>query len=310
MTAAALNAGHTVTLLNRGQSGDGPPAGVEHLKADRNGDLAVLRGRTWDAVIDVCGYYPRQVRALRGALAGAPHFTFVSSVSAYAEHARPGQDESAPLAAALHDDSIQTVDGGNYGPLKVACEEAAGADALIVRPGIIIGPHDPTGRFAYWVRRMARPGEFLAPGDGRSALQVIDARDLAEWMVRQMGARTTGAFNTVGPREPLSFADFIATGVKALGAGATPVWVPEGVLTAEKAAGPGQLPLWVPNAPGKFSGLFAIDGGRAWASGLTHRPLAQSIADVARYEAAQAKPITIGLDADREREVLTKARAA
>ena len=180
LTEVALARGHAVTLLNRGKSGAAVPAGVEQLTADRNGDLSVLQGREWDAVIDTCAYFPRQVRSLRTALGGAPHYTLISTVSVYADHARPGLNEESPLATPILDDTITTVDAGSYGPLKSGCEAVAGTGNLIIRPGIIAGPHDPTGRFAYWIRRLADEGEFLAPGDGSAALQVIDARDLAE----------------------------------------------------------------------------------------------------------------------------------
>lgn len=305
---AALAKGHEVTLLNRGKSGGPVPPGVERLTADRNEDLSMLRGREWDAVIDTCGYYPRQVRALLAALSGQPHYTFVSSATAYADHSHAGLTESSPLSDPLMDDAITTITGENYGPLKSACESVAGEGALLIRPGIIVGPHDPTGRFAYWVRRFGAPDEFLAPGDGDVPLQIIDARDLAEWMLGLIEQRMVGALNAVGPERPLSFKQFIAVGVAAMGKAARPIWVHEAALVAEKVEGWGKLPLWISAAETRFAGLYRIDGRKAWNNGLTHRDLAETIRDCADYEASLTNPKVIGLSREEELAVLDKTR--
>lgn len=309
LTEVALARGHEVTLLNRGKSAAAVPAGVEQLTADRNGDLSVLHGREWDAVIDTCAYFPRQVRALRAALAGEPHYTLISTVSAYADHARPGLNEESPLAAPTLDDAIATVDAGNYGPLKSGCEAVAGTGTLIVRPGIIVGPHDPTGRFAYWIRRLAGEGEFLAPDDGAAELQVIDARDLAEWTVRMLEQGAIGAFNAVGPRESLTFRQFLETGLDVFGRRAKPIWVSAAFLDAEKIEGGKMLPLWVPATAEKFAGLFQVDGRKAWNAGLDTRALTETIRDCANYESALAKPKLAGLSRDDELAVLARFKA-
>ncbi|MFZ9682147.1 MAG: NAD-dependent epimerase/dehydratase family protein [Cephaloticoccus sp.] len=263
LTDVALARGHAVTLLNRGKSAATLLPGGEHLTADRNGDLSVLADREWDAVIDTCAYYPRQVRALRAALAGNPHYTLVSTVSTYAGFATHGQDETAPRAAPLMDDAVNQVDRSTYGPLKVGCEQEAGAESLVVRPGIIVGPHDPTGRFAHWVRRFDAAADFIAPGDGTDALQVIDARDLAAWMIRLVEARITDGFNAVGPGEPLTFREFVEAGVAALGGKAGPRWVAESTLEQMGIEGRSMLPLWVPATSREFAGLFTVSGAKA-----------------------------------------------
>lgn len=306
LTDVALARGHTVTLLNRGKSASTLPPGVEHLAADRNGDLGVLAGRKWDAVIDTCAYFPRQVRALRAALAGSPHYTLVSTVSTYASFATDGQDEGAALSAPLTDDTVDKVDRKTYGPLKVGCEQEAGAGTLIIRPGIIVGPHDPTGRFAYWMRHFAADADFIAPGNGARAFQVIDTRDFGAWMILLVEAQATGVFNAVGPVEPMTFGDFIALGVETLGGRARPRWLSEDVLASEGIDGPAVLPLWIPAANREFAGLFTVSAAKARAHGLVLRPLAESIRDCAQFERETTKPVVIGLDPAKERELLAR----
>jgi 2'-hydroxyisoflavone reductase len=189
----ALAAGHTLTLLHRGQSNADLFPEAEHLIADRDASLAVLAGRSWDAVIDTCAYFPRQVRSAAAVLAGqVGHYQLVSSISVYAGWPAAGNAEDAALAT-LPDPEVQVMDGNTYGGLKALCEQAAvdgfGADrTLNVRPGLIVGPHDPTGRFTWWVQRLLRAADgsaVLAPGDPAAPVQVIDARDLAAWMLAQ-----------------------------------------------------------------------------------------------------------------------------
>ena len=197
---AALAAGHDVTLLNRGRTNPELFPEVEKLVGDRDGDLAPLRGRRWDAAIDVPARIPRQVQSTTNALEGIEHYTFVSSISAYRDFSRTGIDESAPVLEyepTMGDDDMET-----YGARKAECERivaaAFPAGALIVRPGLIVGPHDPTDRFTYWPARVDRGGEILAPGPPGRIVQFIDARDLAPWIVRMVEERRTGAFNVDG----------------------------------------------------------------------------------------------------------------
>jgi len=311
LTTAALNQGHTVTLLNRGKTLATALAGVEQLTADRNADLGLLRGREWDAVIDTCAYYPRQVQALLAALSGQPHYTLISTISAYGDHSRPGLREDAALAEPLfdHEDPISMA---NYGRLKSACEKiattAAAARSLIVRPGIIVGPHDSTGRFAYWLRRLAGTDEFIAPGDGLDPVQVIDVRDLADWVMVAVGQQFVGAYHAVGPRQPLCFRDFLSTGLQVLRSQAQPVWIDERALEAEQAENRLKLPLWMPRSDPRSGGIFAVNGSKAWTAGLQLRPLNETIADAHRYETTTEKPVTIGATPAEEQAILERIR--
>jgi 2'-hydroxyisoflavone reductase len=319
LTEAALKRGHTVTLLNRGTNLEAIPAGVEHLKADRDKDLGVLAGRTWDAVIDTCAYLPRQVRALLNVLEGQPHYTLISSVAAHADFSRPGYDEASPLCDPPSDESIE-FDWKHYGPLKVGCEQVAnqlaGGRCLIIRPGIIVGPYDPTGRFGYWLRRIIAGEEFIAPDDLMSLLQVIDVRDLAGWMVRLVEQRAADAYIAVGPQEPLKFHEFLLTALAVLNNHAKPIWVPSPVLKiveGSKTLGepdyPILLPLWVPGVLQKNAGMFGANGNKAWSAGLELRPLTETIADAGAYEAKVATPRLLGLSPTEEREELVRLKA-
>ncbi len=193
LVEAATARGHSVTLFNRGQHNPELYPEVEKLRGDRDSDLSALQGRRWDAVIDTCGYLPRAVRASAELLADAvDHYTFISSISVYADFHTPAMDESAPVGT-LADETVEEVTGETYGPLKALCEQAAEralpGRVLNIRPGLIVGPHDPTDRFTYWPVRVARGGEVLAPGRPHVPVQVIDGRDLAEWTVRMVEAR-------------------------------------------------------------------------------------------------------------------------
>src|SRR5579872_4273010 len=205
---AALARGHEVTLFNRGQHNPDLFPEVEKLRGDRNGDLAALQGRQWDAAIDTSGFVPRVVRASAEALANAvKHYTFISSISVYADFTKLGIDESSPVAK-LVDESVEEVTGETYGGLKALCEQAAEealpGKVLIVRPGLIVGPDDQTDRFTYWPYRVAQGGEMLAPGRPAHQEQFIDVRDLAQWIVRMVEAGKTGVYNATGPDYVLS----------------------------------------------------------------------------------------------------------
>src|SRR5215213_1190009 len=206
---AALARGHDLTLFNRGQTNPELFPDVERLRGDRTGDLAALSGREWDAVVDTSGYVPRAVRASAELLRdSARHYTFVSSISVYASYAEAVTEDS-PVAQ-LDGASAEELapDFSNYGALKALCEEEAerafGGRALNVRAGLIVGPHDPTGRFTYWPHRIARGGEVLAPGAPRRPVQLIDVRDLAAWIVDSAETGLAGRFNAVSPPVPQS----------------------------------------------------------------------------------------------------------
>jgi len=303
---AAIARGYEVSMLNRGKSSATVPQGIEHLRADRDESLDILKGRAWDAVIDTCAYFPKQVRDLLEALTDGTHYTFISSVSAYADLSQSGLTEAAALSDPMGDE-VTEVTKDTYGPLKSACEQVvdqSGVDALIIRPGVIAGPYDPTGRFGYWVRRMAASGRFVAPGDGDAPLQIIDVRDLAAWIVKLLEDRTKGVFNAVGPERPITFRDFIDTGVRELGNRAQPCWIADETLANHGIEGWGKLPLWLPPARGNAPRLFEINGQKAWDAGLVNRPLADTIKDVSDYETSLQESVSIGLTREEEAKVL------
>src|SRR5215210_2686868 len=213
LVEAALGDGHRPTLFNRGLSEPGLFPEVEKIEGDRDGDLSALRGRSWDAVIDTCGYVPRVVRASAGLLADAvDHYTYISSISVYSNAIALGADEEAPVRE-LPDRRVEEVTGETYGGLKALCERAAEemmpGRVLNVRPGLISGPHDPTDRFTYWPRRIAAGGEVLAPDSPERRVQFIDVRDLAAWILKMSVEQRIGTYNATGPDYELTMGQLL-----------------------------------------------------------------------------------------------------
>jgi nucleoside-diphosphate-sugar epimerase len=266
--------GWDVTCACRGESGT-VPDGAEHLAWDRAEAVpdAVARG-TWDAVIDVTRA-PSHARRAVAATADA-HWVFVSTVSVYADNASPAMQ---PLVEPITEDVDLSVDPEAYGGMKVACEQVVqeqAASSLVARPGLIVGPGDPTGRFAYWPQRLARGGEVLAPGRPEDVVQVIDVRDLATWLLDAAEARTAGVFDAVGT--PMPFAELLAA--VAAGVGNTEprlTWVDQAFLAAQEVepwAGEGSLPLWLPRP--EYDGMLAHDPAPAIEAGLRLRPVEET----------------------------------
>jgi 2'-hydroxyisoflavone reductase len=287
---AALDRRHEVTLFNRGHTGPELFPDVEKLRGDRTGDLRALQGHTWDAVIDTCGYVPRLVHASAAVLKDVvAHYTFISSISVYAERRQPGLTEDAPVQT-LADPTTEEVGPQTYGALKALCEQAVDAvlpgRTLIVRPGLLVGPYDPTGRFTYWVQRVAAGGEVLAPGPPECPVQYIDARDAATWMVQMAEARATGVFHVTGPDARLSMGEFLTACQQVLQRDVRFTWVPEAFLAAHGVRPWTELPLWVPP---HASGVFALDISKAQRAGLGFRSLATTIRDTFQW-AAQRGP--------------------
>ncbi len=318
---AARARGHRVTLFNRGRQDPAAYPDVEQLRGDRNGGLEALRGRRWDAVLDPSGYIPRIVRDSARLLAPAVgHYTFVSSISVYSDN-RQGYDESGPLGTITPDqlaemervdlvDPVTAKDFGElYGPLKALCERAVEEElpgrALVVRPGLIVGPFDSTDRFGYWVRRVAAGGEVLAPGRPERTVQFIDARDLADWMIALAERRVTGVFNATGPARPVAMGDVLATCRAVSGSDATFTWVSEEFLAEQKVAPWGEMPLWIPEGP-ETAGFFESGITRALAAGLAFRPLSATVADTLAWERTRpaGTPYRAGITRERERELL------
>lgn len=316
IVALALQRGHAVTLVHRGRSASGLFPDADHRIADRNGDHAVLSGaETWDACIDTCGYVPRHVRSLAEVIGQrVGQYQFVSSVSVYDGFARERTDEDCPLAR-LADPATEAVTAETYGGLKAACEnvarEAFGERALIVRPGLIVGPFDPSGRFTWWVARLMRAAgmpeasEVLAPGEPGGPLQIVDARDLASWQL-DMAERAAvgGSYNVAGPQVAMTLGEFLESARLALAPDAALTWVNESFLQLHAVAPWTELPLWLPVAD---AGVHRVDARRALAAGLTFRPLAATLADTASWaESAPAGGLIegIGLAPERETAIL------
>jgi 2'-hydroxyisoflavone reductase len=320
---AALARGHALSVFNRGRARQRWPDGVQVLTGDRRGDLGVLAAGRWDAVIDTCGYNPADVQPTATALTACPRYLFVSSVSAYASHAEPGTREDAPLAGAEGLAADAPVTGDSYGPLKAECERVLarrlGDRLLVVRPGLIVGPGDATGRFSYWPWRVAAGGEMLVPdAPASAALQFIDVRDLAEWCVHLLETGATGRFNAIGPAggTPIGWPDLIGACQRAVrGAGGVPaevVRVPEALLTSEGVAPWSELPLWLPSGDPAYAGFMTVDIERARAHGLrTRTPEATAAALLA--EAPQApddRRLAGKLSRVREAEIIALAKVA
>jgi 2'-hydroxyisoflavone reductase len=317
LVEASLARGHELTLFNRGQHNPELYPDVEKLRGDRDGDLALLRGRHWDAVIDTSGYLPRVVRASAELLAEATeHYTFISSISVYPYFRSLGLDESA-AAGTLDDPTIEEVNGESYGPLKALCEraveQALPGRTLVIRPGLIVGPHDVSDRFTYWVRRVAQGGEVLAPAHPGWHTQLIDVRDLAEWTVRMVEQKQIGVYNATGPEYELTIGQLLDTCRTVSGSDARFTWVSEQFL-AEQQVGPWiELPLWIPQSDPDMLGFSDVSCAKAIAAGLGFRDLALTVRDTLAWDAgrleqadapAQALQLRAGLSREREQALL------
>ncbi|QRK12039.1 SDR family oxidoreductase [Archangium violaceum] len=316
LVEAARARGHTVTLFNRGKTRPHLFPDVEKLHGDRdprNGEgLKALEGRSWDAVIDTSGYVPRIVRASAALLApNVGHYVFISTISVYKELPRPGMDEDAPLAtiADTNDENVRD----NYGALKALCEKAAEASfpgrTTNIRPGLIVGPDDPTQRFSYWPVRVAQGGEVLAPGDGSDPVQFIDVRDLAEWTLLTLENRDVGIFNATGPEKPLSMKELLEACKQASQSNATFTWADAPFLETQNVAAWTDMPVWV-SPGGELAGMSAVSNARAVARGLKFRPTVDTARDTLTWfnglppERQAELRKRAGLTPVREREVL------
>src|SRR2546423_203591 len=314
---AALARGHEVTLFNRGQHNPELFPQVERLRGDRDGNLSALKGVRWDVVVDTCGFVPRVVRASAELLADAVElYVFVSSLSVYADFSQPGLQEDAPLAT-MPDESSEDVNE-HYGALKALSEQAARdvmpGRFLAARPGLIVGPHDPTGRFTYWPRRVSEGGEVLAPGEVGRQIQFIDARDLAEWIVWAAEKRLTGVYNTNGPENLLTMAELLDECRSVSGSDARFTWVSDEFLEREGVGQWTELPFWILGE--NYRGFMAIDSSKAIAAGLGFRPLAETVRDTLNWLAetsqeffpetsGELKRPPAGITREREAELLS-----
>jgi 2'-hydroxyisoflavone reductase len=318
----ALRRGHTVTLFNRGKTNTDLFPQLEHLKGDRDAQLDSLKGHKWDAVIDDSGYFPRHVKLSAELLApNVQRYLFISSVSAYASLAHPNTEDS-PLGK-LDDESVESLDNGAYGPLKALCEKAAETAmpgrVAVVRPGLIVGPRDPTDRFTYWPARAARGGDMACPGTPKDRVQFIDSRDLAVFLLALVEKQTVGTFNAISPPGMFSIGDVIKASTVAANAMVKPmpppraVWIPAGFLDAQKVQPWSDMPVWVPES-GDYAGMPETSVAKALKAGLTIRPIQTTVNDtltwhLQRPEAERAK-LAAGLTPEREQALLTAWKEA
>jgi 2'-hydroxyisoflavone reductase len=309
----ALDRGHDVTVFHRGRTGGGlfqARDGVQVLTGDRDSDLSALTGGEWDATVDTCAYVPGQVQELADALGErAGHYLIVSSVSAYRTPERAGYTEDAPLAE-LDDPTVEDVTPETYGGLKVLCERAAvdrfGPGTAIVRPTYVVGPDDYTWRFPWWVARMARGGEVLAPGPADAPAQVIDVRDMAAWMVGLLEQKESGPFHAASPAPPFSWGQLLEAIRDAVAPPGTALtWVEDEFLLGE-GLDDGSLPLWSGGDPDVL--MMAADPARAFGTGLQPRPLADTVRDTWAWTQQTEQPASPGITPEREAALLAAWR--
>jgi 2'-hydroxyisoflavone reductase len=313
LVEAALAAGHTLTLFNRGQTDPTLFPQVELIKGDRDGGLEPLADRKFDAVIDTCGYVPRVVKqAAQFFSQSAALYVFISTISVYkAEKGASRIDERTPVAQ-IENTATEEITGETYGALKALCEHVIREEfptrALFIRPGIIAGPYDPTDRFTYWAHRIAHSKRIIAPGDGTQPIQIIDARDLAHWIIQLIERQCTGFYNAVGPAVPMTMKRILTECISATTGGAEVVWLSKETLQAHGVTDD-NFPLWLPEKDDWW--LFSVDPARAISAGLTLRPVAATAADTVAWadqlpEAFQPKT---GLNASVEAKILAAESA-
>lgn len=299
---AMLASGHAVTLFNRGETDAEVFPDAEKLIGDRDGGLDILRGRSWDAVVDVNGYVPRLVEDSSRLLANAvERYVFVSTIAVYADLA-PWQGEKAPLAT-MEDPTTEVINGETYGPLKALCEtvldEIMPNRLLIIRPGYVVGPYDYTDRFTYWLRRISQGGEMLAPGAPEAPIQFIDARDLAEFALHIIERKVVDIYNVTGPKTPITWGQLFKEANSIFGSATTFTWAGEKFLEEQEVTGR-ELPLWLRS---EDHGFAQVNCEKAQAAGLDFRPLSETILDTREWDRAHGTP-TAGLTPDREAELL------
>ncbi len=337
LVETALAQGHGVTLFNRGQSDAGAFPNVEEIHGDRHADLHLLDsqngGRTWDAAIDTCGYTSAAVRASAQALADkVEHYTFISSMSVYADQSTPDANETAAVAK-LDEGQPEGEGYETYGPSKALAEQAAEAAmpgrVLNVRAGLLVGPYDYVERFPYWVRRIGEgrtlpfeqaASHVLVPDVRGQSVQVVDVRDVSAWILQMAESHSAGTFNVTGPERPMTFEEMVQSIRAATGSDANFVWADEAWLIEQEIKPFQDLPIWLPSG-GTHDGFLARNIDRALAAGLTFRPLADTVRDVLAWDRARRKrgeatsfPLEVmgaplGLSPEREAALIAAWRA-
>ncbi|RIH88244.1 NAD-dependent epimerase/dehydratase family protein [Calidithermus roseus] len=302
---AALERGHTVSSFSRGKTNPQLFPQVRKLIGDRRaGDLGALEQGTWDAVVDVNGYFPRELRQSTSLLRGrVGRYLFISTVSVYADPNRT--DEDGPVRQ-VENPETQEMTPEVYGGLKAICEDivrqAYGEQATIVRPHLVVGPHDHTGRFSYWPWRAAQGGEMLFPAPPEDAMQLIDARDLAAFVVHLLEQDTPGTYN--GARPHFTLAELRSALAQATGNAFEPVWVDAGFLQQQGVRPWVDLPAWIPG-----DGLSHTPTGRSQQAGLKYRSLLETVQDTLTWLKNLPEVRVVGISREREAELLEAWKA-
>ena len=313
--------GHSVTMFNRGKTRPDLFPGVEKLHGDRDPKkdegLKALETGTWDAVIDNSGYYPRMVGASAALLAPrTKQYLYISSISAYKEPNPENGTEDAALAT-LADPTVEDMgkEYQNYGGLKALCEQAAqkamSGRTTIIRPGYIVGPDDPSGRFTYWPVRFDKGGDIAVPGATTDPVEIIDVRDLAAWLVHLVEQGTTGVFNACGPEKRLPWGDLVAAFQKFGSPTAKPVWIPTDFLVKQEGI---DFSIWAPYA-GETKGFHTWRNDRAVKAGLKFRPAAETVRDTLAWyktqeKAEKGRTKLAGPSAEQETKLIAAWRAS
>lgn len=322
---AALERHHTVTLFNRGKHLSEDFENVEQIHGDRFFDLNKLENRRFDAVIDTCGYLPQSVRDAAETLKNSvAQYVFISSISGYADFSKPDFDETTPLAELSEAQLKQAGEidkqseingitlGEVYGGLKVLCEKAVESvmpnRALIVRPGLIVGAFDPTDRFTYWVKRTAEGGEILAPGTPERFVQLIDARDLSEWIIKMIEKGANGIYNANGKPFELTMAKMLDEIKTVTQSDAEFIWVSENFLNSENVGAWSEMPLYLPESVKEAGGFLSVNVDKALEQGLELRSLNETIKDVLDFSRTIKRELKAGISDERETALLAKWR--
>jgi len=308
---SALARGHQVTLFNRGKTDPNLFPQLETIHGDREHDIEKLSGRTWDAVIDTCGYVPRIVGVSAvGLKRNVGRYVFISSISVYPDSDlhKIGIDESDPVGK-LEDESVEEITGETYGPLKALCEKKIldlyGERGLVVRPGLIVGSHDPTDRFTYWLVRVAKGGDVLAPEKPAVPVQIIDVRDLADFIIKLIEDKASGIYSATGPDYELTFGTMLEACKQVSGSDANIHWASVDLLEQNKVEAWSDMPVWIPDNE-ENAGFSRFDVSKAIKAGLTFRPLEDTVRDTLAW--ANTRPADhewrAGLKSEREQELL------
>lgn len=309
LVSAAKNAGHELTLFNRGNHPQTDET-IEQIRGDRNADLDILLDRKWDAVIDTCGMKPDEVVLSAAKMSNCCQtYVYISSISAYENFRKEGTTEHDATKLTPRDKEQ------DYGSDKAWCEKAVlehvpETRALIIRPGLLVGRYDPTDRFTYWVRRIAQGGQVLAPGRPEREIQFIDIRDCAEWIIRLLEAKIHGTFNLTGPFYPYTMGEFLRACVAESGSNAELVWASDQELAETKVTPWTELPFWLPETDIDHRGLMKVDSLKAQNTGLSYRAVHETIGDTLDWDKSrdQKIPLEAGLSHEKERDLLSTLR--